>query len=443
MNKTIKLAVAGAILASASIANAGIIIPAGDWTLDVNGNVNSFVNYTHADSATGTAAAKNAAEGCTSAVSVCGGLAQETAVNSVGQENKKLGINTGLLPSWLGFTGKTRQNDLDVEFTMSIQPNVSDNSAAGDAKTPLFRQTYLSFGDKSWGSIKLGKDIGIFASDAILNDMTLLGVGGGAGLSGASTTLGGIGSGYIYAAWKGQATYTTPNFNGFQASVGITNPSQLAGVTGNQDRFGLEGKASYSFAQGDFTGKVWASGASYDASIASVDAVNQVVSVLGSGTAASGNATATVVGNAGSAAVGAKNYTVSVGDIGATVSAAGFTATGYYYTGKGAGTTTLGSNGYSLTNGRRDSDGGYVQLKYATPFKTSVGVAYGISNLDMASGETAGNLVKENERWTVGAYHPLTKHLNLVAEYNNVQSKSQANASTESNTYSAGAILFF
>jgi len=58
MNKTIKLAVAGAILASASIANAGIIIPAGDWTLDVNGNVNSFVNYTHADSATGTAAAK-------------------------------------------------------------------------------------------------------------------------------------------------------------------------------------------------------------------------------------------------------------------------------------------------------------------------------------------------------------------------------------------------
>jgi predicted porin len=439
MNKNIKLAVAGAILASASLANAGIIIPAGDWTLDVNGNVNSFVNYTHANSATGTAAAKNAAEGCTSAVSVCGGLASETAVNSVGQENKKIGINTGLLPSWLGFTGKTRQNDLDVEFTMSIQPNVSDNSAAGDNKTPLFRQTYLSFGDKSWGSIKLGKDIGIFASDAILNDMTLLGVGGGAGLSGASTTLGGIGSGYIYAAWKGQATYTTPNMNGFQASVGITNPSQLAGTSGNQDRFGLEGKASYSFAQGDFTGKVWASGASYDASIASVDAVVGVTGVLGSGSPSSGF----VQGVAPVAAVGAKNYTVSVGDIGATVSAAGFTATGYYYTGKGAGTTLLGANGYSLTNGRRDSDGGYVQLKYATPFKTTVGVAYGISNLDMASGESASNLVKENERWTVGVYHPLTKHLNLVAEYNNVQSKSQANATTESNTYSAGAILFF
>ena len=50
MNKTIKLAVAGAVFAAASVANAGIIIPAGEWTLDVNGNVNAFANYTHARS---------------------------------------------------------------------------------------------------------------------------------------------------------------------------------------------------------------------------------------------------------------------------------------------------------------------------------------------------------------------------------------------------------
>ncbi|CAM8404070.1 hypothetical protein MCETWHM1_01193 [Candidatus Methylopumilus planktonicus] len=43
MNKNIKLAVAGAVLAlSATAANAGIIIPAGDWTIDLNGNVNAF-----------------------------------------------------------------------------------------------------------------------------------------------------------------------------------------------------------------------------------------------------------------------------------------------------------------------------------------------------------------------------------------------------------------
>ena len=48
--------------------------------------------------------------------------------------------------------------------------------------------------------------------------MTLLGVGSnGAGTTnggGTTTTLGGIGTGYLYADWKGQIAYTTPNMNG-------------------------------------------------------------------------------------------------------------------------------------------------------------------------------------------------------------------------------------
>jgi len=96
--------------------------------------------------------------------------------------------------------------------------------------------------------------------------MTLLGVGSGGSISGSgdNTTLGGIGTGYIYAAWKGQVAYTTPNFNGFQATVALTNPNQigngLAANAFNQDRFGMEGKASYSFAGDALTGKVWVSG---------------------------------------------------------------------------------------------------------------------------------------------------------------------------------------
>jgi len=444
MNKNIKLAVAGAVLAlSASAANAGIIIPAGDWTLDINGNVNAFANYTHADKASGV---RGTGAGSDS-------LLLATAPNTGNYGSKSQGINTGLLPSWLGFTATTRQNDLDVSWNMSMQPNVSDNSLAGDNNPPLFRTAYLSFGDKSWGSFKLGKDIGVFASDAILNDMTLLGVGSGAtgvgygnaangGASGQPTTLGGIGTGYIYAAWKGQIAYTTPNMSGFQATVAITNPNQGAG-TGNQDRFGLEGKASYSFAQGDFSGKVWASGASYDvdtkATAASFNADAAFLDFLG-GTNV-GNASASIAA-ATTAAAAAYNYTASVGDIGATVSTAGFTATGYYYSGKGVGSTLMGLNAATATGARRDSDGGYVQLTYVTPYKTKIGVAYGISNLDRA-GTDSGDLLKSNERYTVGAYHPLTKHLNLVAEYNNVQSETHGGYSTENNTYSGGAILFF
>ena len=418
MNKNIKLAVAGAVLAlSASAANAGIIIPAGDWTLDINGNVNAFANFTKIK---GGAA-------------VNGGIATERDAND---EDRATGINTGLLPAWIGFTGKTRQNDLDVEFTISMQPSVSNNTVTGDGlvgnQFSSFgnRQTYVSFGDKTWGTIKLGKDLGVFASDAILNDMTLLGVGavgqtggGGGAASGGlyNTTLGGIGSGYIYAAWKGQIAYTTPNFNGFQATIALVNPNMLpdtnstGAITGGdpayQDRFGLEGKASYSFSGDALTGKVWASGASYD--------VNRAA-LLGGG-----------------------NYTVTAADIGANVNAGGFGLTGYYYTGEGVGTTFLGSLGTTATGGKRDSDGGYIQATYVLPTKTKLGLAYGVSNLDRENGADITALVSKNDRMTVGLYHPLTKHLNLVAEFNDVESRAHNGVRNESRHGSLGAILFF
>ena len=460
MNKKINLAVAGAALAlGATAANAGIVIPAGDWTLDVNGNVNAFLNFNDADAVQGT--------------NPTGGIAK---VQDALSESDSQGINTGLLPSWLGFTGTTRQNNTDVSFTISFQPNVSDNTgAAGDAKTPLNRQSYLSFGDKSWGSIKLGKDIGIFASGAILNDMTLLGVGSGAtGRSGASTTLGGIGTGYVYAAWKGQATYTTPNMGGFQAKIGLMNPNNIpdagnstttrtyttistfntatATITGttttttaasisttvvsagtvstttslvdtvtgaasgavNQDRFGIEAEASYSWA-GDVAGKVWVSGASYDVTrIKALTASTQ------------------------------QTYDITAFDVGASLSAGNFGLVGYWYDGEGLGTTLFGNNGVTAGAKERDSDGGYVQATYVIPTGTKLGVAYGVSNLDTASGETNATLVDENERWTVGAYHPLTKHLNLVAEYNATESTGQTSSNkAESDSFSLGAILFF
>jgi hypothetical protein len=48
MNNKLKLAVAAALVAGASSANAGIIIPAGDWTLDIGGVVNAYYTNTRA-----------------------------------------------------------------------------------------------------------------------------------------------------------------------------------------------------------------------------------------------------------------------------------------------------------------------------------------------------------------------------------------------------------
>ena len=394
MNKNIKLAVAGAVLAlSATAANAGIIIPAGEWTVDINGNVNAF-------------AITNNMKGNNDITS---GIATRYDSNN---RSDTQGINTGLLPAWLGVTGTTRQNDTDVSFTISLQPGVSNNGAAGSTLAPEYRQAFLTFGDKSWGSVKLGKDLGIFASDAILNDMTLLGVGavsagGSHPASGTTTTYGGIGTGYIYAAWKGQIAYTTPNFNGFQATVGIINPNQSTGNELYQERFGLEGKASYSFTGDALNGKVWVSGHSSKMTYASTP-----------------------------------EFTASAGDVGANLNAGNFGVTGYYYKGEGVGTTVIGSSGHN-SGAKRDSDGGYVQLTYALPTKTKLGLAYGTSKLDRAAGETTALLVKENKRYTAGAYHPLTKHLNLVAEYSRVESEAHNNVSNENNVASLGGILFF
>jgi predicted porin len=413
MNNKIKLAVAGAVLSAASAANAGIIIPAGEWTIDINGNVNAFANFQDVD--------KNdySNAGCV------------TCVNEDSNgEDRNQGIGTGLLPSWLGFTGTTRQNDLDVSFTISFQPGVSENSWHGDGSNAtgkvnssfLNRQTFVTFGDKSWGSVKLGKDLGIYAGNAILNDMTLLGVGAGGAGSGAAgnTTLGGIGTGYQYAAWKGQITYTTPNMNGFQAKVGIFNPNAFdqdsIGAT-YQDRFGVEGQVEYSWT-GDVAGKVWASGATYD-----------------------------ITGGATGDSASDADATISAWDIGAAVSYGNLGLVGYYYDGSGNGITALGLNGITSVDGdykKRDGDGGYVQATYVIPTGTKLGFSYGVSNLDRYSGEAANaTTIDSQERWTVGAYHPLTKHLNLVAEYSDVQNEGHNDLKNEYDTLSLGAILFF
>jgi predicted porin len=226
MNKNIKLAVAGAVLALSATANAGIIIPAGDWTVDIGGNVNSFYTRTKLSGALTPAG-----------------------------DDTPMQIQTGLLPSSFGIGAKTRQNDLDVAFQFSFwtgsNANGTDNLNVANAGTSNgglgysslnIRQSYLTFGDKSWGSFLVGRNLGVFGSDAILSDMTLLGVGSGAGAQGSST-LGRIGSGYIYADWKAQIAYTTPNFNGFEATAALT---EATGQIDNSN-MGYEGKASYSY----------------------------------------------------------------------------------------------------------------------------------------------------------------------------------------------------
>ena len=417
MNNKIKAAVAGAVLASASVANAGITWDAGEWTVDMNGNVNAFAIF---------------ADNKDSGNQIGGGLAN---TNTGTNDNENTSISTGLLPSWLGFTATTRQNDIDTSVTISFQPGAGGNAALTQGGNTENRQAFLTFGDKSWGSVKVGKDLGIFASTAILNDMTLLGVGSnGAGTqhnggnTGTTTTLGGIGTGYLYADWKGQIAYTTPNMNGFQATLGITQPWNTTNLangatetaaestvsatsTGGSDMYAFEGQASYSWT-GDFAGKAWV-GAFYQ------DVTGLTATNLDEDAQAFEAGIATTVMNIG--------------------------LTAYAYSGEGVGTTGMLTRGFDATGSARDSNGGYLQATYTTPMYTKLGVAYGVSKLDDNTADAGKNLVKENNRITVGAYQPLSKHLMLVAEFSHVESESHLSTQSDSeqDIMSVGGILFF
>jgi predicted porin len=431
MNKKLGLAVAGALVAFSSAANAGITIPAGDWTLDVGGVVNAYYTST---SYSGDRAGTTGPLGLGS-----------------GDQNTTSNVTTGLLPNYLSVSGKSRQNDLDIAFTISINPGASTTGAGIQSARQENRQAFLTIGDASWGSVKLGKDLGIFASDAILNDMTLLGVGGGAGsLAGNTTTLGRIGAGYMYADWKAQVAYTTPNWNGFQATVGITQSwdaqtsalsafgdaasATSTGRGGAQPAF--EAKAAYSWT-GDVAGKVWAS------------AISQKVTGLSNGIGAAIPTTAgtTTVVPAVANSITDNTERANAWDIGTNVNVAGFSLTGYYYQGNGIGQTMQLRDGFDTNGKRRDSEGYYVQATYALPTATKVGVSWGESKID--GNRAADGDVKNvtDSMWTVGAYHPLTKSVNLVAEYSeserDVQLRATSDEKAKAKTVSLGAILFF
>lgn len=388
MNKKLSLAVAGAVMAfGASAANAAITIPAGDWTIDIGGNVNAYYSHTKVDGA---------------------GPASNT-------------IGTGLLPSAFGVGGKTRQNDLDIafQFTFFTGSSTGNNQALAN-NTLNIRQAYLTFGDKSWGSIKAGRDLGIFGSDAILSDMTLLGTGGNLA-PGGSSTLGRIGQGYIYADWFGQLSYTSPNWNGFSFAAGVFEPVSDNNTNNNEMMY--QGKATYEWT-GDVAGKVWLGG-TYQK--------NQA---------------------------GAVDYTSKGLDLGGKVNIADFGLVGYYYDGKGLasinratgavssyGRNVLmgGLNGTTGTAVDSDDKGGYVQGTYVIPgVGTKLGASWGISKSDyntsslaVVSGEA------KTKTWILGAYHPLTKSLNLVAEYSNANNEFTGQGEVKVKTTSLGAILFF
>jgi predicted porin len=415
--------VAGALLPllMAPVMAADFSTSDGKWTLSVDGNVNVDYIYSNCESAS-------------SAHAVAGGLACVGTASSSNVSN----VGNGLLPAALTFGIATTQDGFDIAAHFGLypgiatndggSPNLQANSTNGSSNTALgttgldVRQVYMTFGNKDMGTFTLGRNFGLFGFDVIINDMTLPGVGGpgsAASAAPANTTLGGIGLGYIYVDTLAQMDYTTPDFAGFDATIGIFDPinsASNADIVGPKKAPGFHGKLAYTLPISD--------GVKFYASATFITQEQDYTSRV------SGNP---------------YSYTGTGYDVFAKIDVQAFEAFGYYYHGSGLGTTGLFISSDDGFGDKRDSNGYLFQASYKFgPLK--VGVNYGSSDLDFANGVDAAaapTLVSSNRKGTVGLYYSLTKNLTLLAEGSNVKAKSHDGFSNTANTVNIGAFVGF
>ena len=408
-----KKLVAASILAAMGTSAHAIGFKAGEWEMDISGSINAYYTSTSCDSFGSGGAGLVTANG--TGLNVCGTL------GTAGQDTNN--VQNGLLPGFIVFTAKTKQQGYDISGTISIDPgtSVDDGTFSGGRGQSVGdnRRVFLTFGNESLGTFKFGRDIGLFGQNAILNDMSLLAVGGGAGLNGAiNTTLGGIGQGYIYTQFQPQMTYTAPAFGNLTLSGGVFQPIQgttAVGANGSRDT-GFQGMATYSLGT---SGKLWAA------------LINQ------------------------SRDTAANQSDINGFEAGTALNFGNLGLVGNYFSGEGLGTGVIGLGGADAMGQERDSQGYLLQATYKVG-NTKFGINYGVSTLDASSNDTVGSfgsaeanaagILDENQQMVLGVYHNLTPSLTLAGEYITNEQTYQLGAPSakgESNTIAVGAILFF
>lgn len=406
--------IALALMALGSSASQAVSFTQGEVTLDINGTVNGF--YVNRDMT----------------------LTSRATGQSVSTTDSQL--TNGLLPGWINFVATTTANGQDIKAHFGFAPGIANESTvvglpsatsnvqalglANPNPNPYTqidtRNVYFQFGNQDWGTLKLGRDIGLFGQDVILSDMTLIGVGGTswAGIP-FNTTFGMIGHGYMYTGFQPQITYTSPNYGGLQASAGIFQPSKFVG---NQTKSpGLQAKVQYDWA-GTMPGKVWGGLISQKTSCSNI----------------------TFGGNS---CAGVNTFSAAGNEVGVKVGAGNFEAVAYAFAGKGLGWSTVGAlfnaGGNPATGERTKSSGQFLQGTYKFG-NTKVGLNYG-QNTDKDGLLVNNGRQIKNRSHTLGVYHSLNKYVTLVGELNRekIANVLDLNADAKNRSVSLGGIIFF
>jgi hypothetical protein len=370
------------------------------WSFTFAGNVNAFMIYQRAKDAAGATTAKD------------------------------LSFGTGLLPAFAVFDAKGKEENVDLGVHFGFAPQVETGghfasffgTQAAGAQIDM-RQVYLTAGG-SWGSLTMGKELGLFQRGNILTDMTLLGVGVGGG--GRGTALGRIGYGYLYTDFRPQLTYTTPAGRPTSLSIGL-----------------FEGIANDAFAVIE---------------LPRVEAEFNWNGKFGE----KNNAKVFLNGAAQTAKNGVGGSTESLSSAGfgggLVLDFSGFAITGSGFWAKGMGSLFMGdafagdsrlpSDGVDVAGDGRSSFGYIGQLTYTAPSgKVIIGGSFGENHLkqtdaDQALTGTDSEALKR--RAIVGQLtYKWSKSLRWVFEYGHIDGYTLGTKTSKGDQGSVGMMLFF
>jgi predicted porin len=422
--KRLALMCAVAVLGFSGSAFAQLIMQMGNgWSFTVGGNVNAFGVYTD-----GTISQNGP---------ISGGLVAEEQITR---------IRTGLLPAFFTAEVKGKEADFELSAFFGFAPQINSNGSHDNFGAQIdMRQVYMTVGGKDWGSLLVGRNLGLYQRHNILTDLTLFGAGPtGGGVGSGGTTLGRIGFGYLYPNFNAQLTYTSPTTLPVQLSVGLFDPSSILGskVVGTT----ADGAAiTRSFAltkaprlETELT---------FTQPLGEKDAAGKTKSTLLAWVGGTYQHADTVEGVTPAASVDGLG-----GSAGAKLDLGGISLVASGYVASGLGTTLMfdfANTAVDSQDKARTSLGYLAQAAYAFPETNFVlGGAWGESRMvetdaDKASGAAGDPLVKANSAATASIQYNWTKSLKNVLEATYAQSEAFSGAKKKSFQGAMGLMLFF
>ncbi|WP_417687936.1 porin [Pseudidiomarina sp.] len=318
-------------------------------------------------------------------------------------------VSNGYSPASFQFSASTQREGFDITAMLAVEPGTTDNSAFnGNGDNRAYR-AFFTVGNAEMGTLKVGRDYGVFGIDVVLEDMALGGVGAPAAIrSPLNTTLGAAGYGYVFADRLSQITYSRQLGDNFQADIGLFQPLDPVSFGGNgyvgdsgSERPGIHGRLRYNHDKGYISSTFY----SQDVATPSGDYTARGIDV----TAA-----------------------LQLGDTRLAASA---------FDGQGFGYYGLLIDGADINGTPRDTSGWFTQVTHMMG-ATKLGFNYGVSKVDLAGVDTQIQ-VEQQTKASLGVYHTLWSMFTVSGELSRMEAESHANESIENTAFSVGLALSF